>query len=752
MSFMLEGDSPILARQANRVATFRYFPEQGYEPLAYVRCLDVHWREGAEPSLAEFEYISQNADPNFDPVYFENVLPLMFRQSGGQMVYPDDRIVVVCLTPSGDFRYMFDGFCVNPDTRFAARGHQSSYTVGFKAAGVEKRCWDAPLQASWQRDCSDPTDASKNVNTALPIRFNPKGRPNRTPKDSDMMPPGALPQSIPIFLDVDFKGVDADKKPYQQMWNLYDFARYVIAIGNPEEEYVTNPDFRQMESVLSVYTPKKDAKGRPGKYYDINKPETYDKRPITISDVDAKGGKWPEVLARVLDANGFSMAFRLAIDASGDTPQPYTYLDIYKKYDNDPTKYKDLYLAPWDNPLDPAVNNVSEMEVFHDTSRVVNKVTLHTAPEWVEVSIVLAPLFPIAPGDYTDKGKFILGKTAPADVRKYRQFGADEAGLGHWNLVNWVYSHTSLDLDAIFPPDRKPDSVPDDEDEPEKRRRYFRRGRPARNQLVTADDDGKPLEPKLHISFNYTGETPAVWDGESGDWVEIPDGKGWVLLKDQFGIRLTEKDPNAWKIGDMKGVDLSVGEAQRIAGGEIRTVEWLRESRVASPTQWGNFFLMLTGVMEADQMAKVVADRRPASPTTFTIESVVEAASEYQPKRLYRNSWNEVARGSAADKDFVIFDQDMAQAYVDTKRESSQLGQFSMKVAIPRLTAAYTIGDRIRQINGRDCSFAMNLTGGIETTAYPKVIGFTWHCGHGERTSLILSDTAIIRRRLARRV
>jgi hypothetical protein len=259
------------------------------------------------------------------------------------------------------------------------------------------------------------------------------------------------------------------------------------------------------------------------------------------------------------------------------------------------------------------------------------------------------------------------------------------------------------------------------------------------------------LEPKLHISFNYSGDVPAVWDGEAGDWIEIPDGKGWVLLKDQFGIRLTHKDPNAWKIGEMKGTDLATGNAKQLAAGEIRTVEWLRERRTASATVWGNFFLMLTGVVEADQMAKVVADKRPASPTTFTIESVVEAASEYQPKRLYRNSWNVVESGDIPEKDKVIFDQEMAQAYVDTKRESSQLGQFSMKVAIPRLTAAYTIGDRIRQINGRDCNFAMNLTGGIETTAYPKVIGFTWHCGHGERTSLILSDTAIIRRHLGRR-
>jgi hypothetical protein len=136
------------------------------------------------------------------------------------------------------------------------------------------------------------------------------------------------------------------------------------------------------------------------------------------------------------------MCFRLAIDASGQTPQPYTYLDIYKKYDNDPKKYKDLYLAPWDDPLDPAVNNVSEMEVFHDTSRVVNKVTLHTAPEWVEVSIVLAPLFPIAPGDAAAKANFLEGKATGADVRKYREFGADEWGLGHWNIANWIYTKT----------------------------------------------------------------------------------------------------------------------------------------------------------------------------------------------------------------------------------------------------------------------------------------------------------------------
>jgi hypothetical protein len=94
----------------------------------------------------------------------------------------------------------------------------------------------------------------------------------------------------------------------------------------------------------------------------------------------------------------------------------------------------------------------------------------------------------------------------------------------------------------------------------------------------------------------------------------------------------------------------------------------------------------------------------------------------------------------------------MAQAYVDTKRESSQLGQFSMKVAIPRLTAAYTIGDRIRQINGRDCSFAMNLTGGSRRRPIRRSSGSPGTAGTASGRPLILSDTAIIRRQLARRV
>jgi hypothetical protein len=748
MSIMIDGDQAPPARAALRVATFRYFEEEGYEPLPYVRCMAVHYREGPTASWAEFDYISQNADPSFDPITFESVLPLIDR-GGGDVVRTDSRIVVACMTPDGEYRYMFDGFCTNPGTRFSAQAHGSRYEVAFQAVGVEKRCWDRPLLDCWQRHTTAPDDAEKNIKTQIPIRFNPKGLPNRTPAGSDMTPPGDLPQRTPIFLDPSYKGKDDKDKKYQQLWTLSDFCKYILSIGNPDEDHVTNPDFDVMSAVLDVYTPKKDAKGRPGKYYDYRKPETYDKNPIVIADVDATGRKWPDVLAQVLDANGYSMCFRLAIDDSGETPQPYTYLDIYKKFDSKETKYKDLFLDQWGRVYDPAMNNVQSSDVQHDTARIVNRVSLQTAPELVEVSMILAPLFKVDPADKDNTANFVTGSATPDDdPRAYREFGIDETAEGHWNVKNWIWSDTILDLEPIFPADKKDPKTPDEEDDPEKRRRYVDRQRPSRTNLISEGEDGKPYEPTLHISFNYNGNTPAIWDGSDGDWVEIPGGHGWRLLRDRFGIRIIAKDPNAWPIGDMKGnIDLTADKAGQLSTGQIRAVEWLSTKRVATDSQAGNFHLMLTGVIEADRMAEVVADKRPASPTEFTIEQSIDAKSEYQPKRLYRHSWYEVERGTSSDEDFTIFDKDKAQAYVDGRREAGQLGKFSLRVEIPRLTAAYTIGDRIRQISGRDCDFTMNLSGGIETASYPKVIGFTWHCGQGERTSLILSETAIVRRR-----
>lgn len=750
MSIMFDPADVPLARPAIQVAAFRYYPGEGFEPLPMVRPIAVHTREGAETSYAEFEYVTQNARADVAPVYFESILPLIGAGTDGSgedrsadTVEVDDRVVVVAFTPDGDYRYLFDGFCTSPGTRFAP----NRYEVGFMCVGVEKRCWDEPIQECWQRDCDEPDNPTFNISTTLDIRFNPRGRPNCCPENSDMVPdtlPDNTPippderadvQAFPVFLDAGCKARDPDDKPYQTHWTLSKVAKYILGWCNIEETYVRNPDFSLLDELLDVYTPKK---GR--EYYDVDDPSTYDQNPIVVADVDVTGRPWPEALADVLDANGFSMCFRLSRDEDSN---PYTFIDIYKKFDDDPSKYVDLFLAPWDDPLDPGLNNLAVSDVQHDISRVENRVSLRTAPELVEVSIVLAPLFEILPADKANRKDFILGNdnfSTGDNANKYRKWGADEMAGGHWNMDNWVFTVSDIDLSKVFPsPSDDPTRPPDPNAAPA----YTIRARPARRELVTRDDSGTPMSPMLHISFDYADKTPRIWDGTSGTWYQLPNGYGWSLLHDEFGIKVHIKDPNAWHVGPISG-GLAAGMATQLAGGEIRAVEWLATKKAATATKAGNFCLMLTAVMEGDLIAKVVSDRRDVTPTRFTIHRVVDVRSEMQPRRIYENSWNSYYQDQVGTS-WQDFDPKRAQAFADGKRESAQLGKFRMRAEIPRLAWGYPIGSRIRQINGRDCSFEMNLSGGLESACYPKVIGVSWNF-NGERTALVLADADIARR------
>lgn len=735
MSIMFEPDPIPLYRPTTRVATFRYFGGDGFEALPYVRVTAIHRREGPNWSTAEFDYVNQNAIEDDPTIYFQDVIPLMGGSDAPTVVATDDRIVVAALTPEGDFRFLFDGFCTSPGTQFSDK----SYQVGFKAVGVEARCWDRPLVTRWERDASTPKDPAENIATDRDLRFNPHGKPNCIPDGTEMMRDDVpIPVKFPVFLDENLtkKDPDNDDKLYQTWWTVSKFVQYVLATANGEEEYVQNPDFKVLDAILDVYTPKKGQK-----YIDLKKAGTYDENPIVISDYDAGGRVWPQVLDEVLNPNGFSFSFRLARD---DVGQPYTYLDIYKLMDKDPSKYKDLFLDAWGNPVDPALSNVHVSHVQHDTSEIANEIVLHTNRELVQASFILCPLFEILATDVDNKADFLLNSpnfNLEKNSIAYRRYGVDETGGGHWNLKNWIWSEQLFDFSPIFP------NEVDAKGNTTEKLTYVPRLRPARNELVSLAPDGTPRNPSLHISFDYTGNTPAVWDGESGTWYELPKSFGWNLLKKRLGIEVNISDPNAWGVKN-RYESLPPGKAWQLAGHVIRSVEWLHEKVAATESTSGNFYLMLTCVIEADKMIDITAARREVSPTRFTVRRVVDARSEFIPKRIYKNSMFSAANEAGFSADYYPdFDKEKALKYAENKREMAHLGKFSMQVEIPRLTNAYNIGDRIRQIDGRDCRFAMNLGGGLETATYPKVIGLTWTLGHGEKTTLILADNRIVRRR-----
>ncbi len=768
MNTDFEQEEPPLWRPATQIGVFRYnvptssggdAGRQRYEPLLMVKCLSIHHVEGPQFSTAEFEYVNQNAiTDQFTPAWFETVLPLI-SEGSDDTVKVDDRLLVVALTADGeDYRFLFDGFVTAPGTRFDGRG----YMVGFSAAGVERRCWDEPLQDNWQRNCFKPRTAEKNnVKTGLPIRFNPNGKANCTPKDCDMTPavfaipsgtpdpppgyaaPGGAPrrQHFPVFLDPDFAGKDPyqDDKPFQRLWSVSSAAQYIIGIGNPGEQYVRNPDFTRLDQLLDVYTPREGQS-----FVDINDPSTYDENPITIADIDVTGRPWPEELHKILDANGFCLCFRIGSDEDGD---PLTYLDIYPKNDRDPSHYKDLFLDQWGQDLDPSMNNLAAADMQHDVSAIMNQYYLHTSMEKVEASFILAPLFKIDEADSASAeamARFIAGGNEDdesEDSQKYRKWGVDEVGAGYWDMQAWAWKTKK--------PFEFTDMLPLIKPNPEATSGYpafAYRPRPGFNQLLTKGPDNKPLSAKLRISFDYVGDSPKSMNEDydsASHWFEIPD-RSWNLLKDRLGIYIISQDPNAWKVGEIKG-DLNGGHAWPLANRQVRCVEWLAKKQTATATAGGNFWLMLTCVIESDQIANIVSKRRSTSPTKFIVSRAVDNRMERTPKRIYAFSWygtNDEDEGDTV----VDFDKKAAQNYCDGKREVTQYGKFRLRAELPTLTDMYEIGDRIRKVSGRECSFAMNGGTGAETATYPKVIGITWSLARGEQTTLHLSDSAIVHR------
>lgn len=774
MSISLDFDQIPPARPGTPVAVFRYFPGEAsqdglFEPLSMVRCLNITRMEGAQFSTAEFEYVVQNAIQEESIIYFENVLPLIQSADSGDVVKVDDRLVVAGLTPDGDYRFLFDGFCTSPGSRWAG----DRYEVGFHAVGVEKRCWDDPLLVRWERHCDKASDGTANVACRREVRFNPKGRPNRTPDNADMLPEvsdeelsevGLDPddqsqdnmteiakyinkQSYPIFMDERFHGKASDGSDAPQFWTMSDFGKYVLSVGN-QEKYVKNPDMKELDALLDVYTPKQGQR-----YINIKNPSTYDENPIVIRDVDVTGMTWPEALGQVLGLNGFSMTFRLTRDADGF---PETILDIYKSQDNDPSKYKDLYLDEWYARFDPAANNVSDAEMQHDTSAIVNRSILRTDVVHKEISWILNPLFKIEAEDVANKGNFIQNAgsllTGP-NAKKYRDYGVDECGEGHWDMATWSWSTDAPDLSAVFPPAKGAEDEPDVPT-------YVNRPRPAKSNLNSRRKDGASLRAMLHISLDYGGPTGAPWDGTSGTWFPVASGHQWGLLRDRLGVHLTCKDPNAWSIGKLTGSGFGL-----LTPGVVRSVEWMKQKAAyssTSPNQPCNFYLMLTCVVEEDSAPNIASERRSVSPTEFETTTYVDARNEFKPKYIYTDSWtlhnldeSEYNVGQPIDDadpesdNYIDYDDKSAKAYADSKREAGQLGKFQIRTTIPRLTNSYNIGDRIRSIDGRDCSLIMNLTGGVETASYPKVVGVVWKLGDGEATNLILSDMEIVRHRMA---
>ena len=683
-----------LSRAAAPVSVSRYNPRGSpkYELLSNIRVLGIQNRDGGEPGVARFRYVFDPSNAPTDPVYFQDVMSTDSDLPG--VVKNDDRLVVFTTNADGSPRALFDGFAQVPELNLSP----TSETVTFLAYGVAIRAWDTPIGGALMRNADAPTTVA-DVATDVESHLNPEGDPNATPLGAEAT--DSFGNTDPTFLDPRIVRASEVRRP----WTLSMAARYLCFHENAAQAYVKNPDGTALDSLLDSRAPKS------GVAFNPDDPSTYDSRPILVPDYPATGKAWPRVLADLLGPNGFGMAFRLDTDGNGD---PYTTLDVFRCQDGVPSTYKDLYLQAYGSALDPGQTNLGEAHLARDIRGVANAFKVESGLIRYEASFVLAPGFPIASSDAADGNSLrAFDRNDPLfakNLDKYRLYVFDETGEGHWDFGSGstVFAVPSLAALLVDPGNPAVPSV--------------RRRRVPIGELFTLDQSQRPLKAQLSISTNYAGPQPGLWDG-TGTW-QVVEG-GFELLKDRLGIWINVPNPNGWNVG-----------ASRVAGapypaGIIKGVE--DQANSSAP----HFRLRLTCVIEGDQTLSATADRRPSSPTQFTVTRRVDARDRYAKNIVAARS--EFNASSTA----VVSRDDGPEALADAyaRRLAGETGEVAGTATIPRFTAAYGIGDTIRSIQGRGLSLQTNAgTPAWETPVFPAVVGLTWDFDGKQHTILHLSD------------
>ncbi|MGE3818086.1 MAG: hypothetical protein AB7I30_01505, partial [Isosphaeraceae bacterium] len=156
----------------------------------------------------------------------------------------------------------------------------------------------------------------------------------------------------------------------------------------------------------------------------------------------------------------------------------------------------------------------------------------------------------------------------------------------------------------------------------------------------------------------------------------------------------------------------------------------------ANPTG-RRFFLRLTCVVEGDHAMIATADRRPSSATSFAVTRRVDSSGRYARHVIApKSEFNTTSAPILARDDFAE-----AEAEARARRLMGEAGEVAGSVTIPRFTAGYQIGDRIRSIRGRELSLRTNAGAPPEEgEVFPSVVGLTWDFDGKQKTVLQLSD------------
>lgn len=656
-----------------------------------VVCEQIQYRSG-QPGSARFRYITDdNAKGEGYPTRFDKIFP--FDAAGGNILKQDYRVGVFRELGDNKREILFDGFTQVPQVDLDAEAQPITFT----ALATPIRCFDDKIRGAFYRDADDPREG-EIWQTKLPTRFNPDGKPNATPDDWDQDKDGEQP--YPVFLPAGFKR-SPDDATY---WTLGRAIRYLLANYNGEE-FVANDDFTVIDEHLKALVPKD------GTTIDFDDDTTFDENDIIVRDFDATGLTWPEAITRLISQHGFRMDFILdsAFESEDEDvdPTPQWRIEFHREDGHLEADPKTLKMQEPNSVLDPGKTNLGSLKLARDTADIANAIIVDTAPTRYEVSVILAPGFTPDSADPPNKDSFRRSKMSDANKDKYRLYIFDECGDGHWDVANSTTSTLPGDFGEKLSTDNE----------------WARRYRPARPKLLTKDARGRLQSAQLWVSTDYAGKACEPWN-KLGTWQKI--SSSWRLLEDRLGIYFDVEDVEEINCGS---------PGSQTKGGMIRGIT---ASANPDPTVYKKFYLRLDCVIEGDDDCNGIAIRRPSSTTEYTTTRIIDARDHFWKEMKHESSPNYT--GSDAKNQVVRDDTDKAQDYAEAVQRANEYAKFAGTATIPRFTTAYSVGDRISKIDGRNMSLKSNAGEKEEAPRYPAVIGLDWTFGRMQSTTLHLSD------------